>query len=53
MYKQAILHKLDNILRNSDINEDDKAWIESFVSQGLDNQIELDKLRWEVENGLG
>ena len=52
MYKQAILHKLDNILNNSDVNEDDKAWIEAFVSTSLDNQIELDQLRWEKENGL-
>jgi len=52
MYKQAILHKLDNILNNSNVNEDDKAWIEAFVSNGLDDKIELEKLQWEAANGL-
>lgn len=53
MYKQAILHKLDNILNNAEgINEDDRAWIEAFVGNGLDAQHELDQLKWERDNKL-
>lgn len=52
VYKQSIMRKLDNILRVSDINDEDKIWIEAFVSKGLDDQIELEKLQWEKENGF-
>lgn len=34
--KDSILRKLDNILNNANINDDDRAWIEAFVEKGIE-----------------
>ena len=52
MYKAMILRKLDNILNNANINEDDRIWVEAMMAQGLDAQKERDELQWEKENKI-
>ena len=52
MYKQQMMRKLDNILNNSNVNQEDHIWIEAMMIQGLDAMKDRDELQWELENKM-